>query len=133
MNIKPVDVDSQIAPSMPDISLNPKDLPSQFKSYPEGCTIKYRPYTFGEVKKINQSTLTKTDRWNFVLEGVTTSFPKDQLALSDAIYIGLLRKMVTLDKNLEVTVQYTCPKCLKPSSKKIKSGDLDFKDLEAKK
>ncbi len=74
------------------------DLPSKYVPYPPGSKISYKPYTFGEVLNINESHLSLKQQFNEVLDGITTTgFPKKQLTVPDFLYIGLQRKISTLD------------------------------------
>ena len=48
---------------VPDLIV--RELPSKFKSYPEGVEISYKPYLFGELTYLGESNLTKWDGWDF--------------------------------------------------------------------
>ena len=80
-----------------------KELPSEFKPYPKGVSIRYRTYTYDEVDEFNgmnsqdggneQSTI---ERLNFLIKGVEADgMDRNDLTYRDILYIGLLRKLST--------------------------------------
>ena len=84
------------------------DLPSRFVPYPEGSQISYKPYTYGEVLNVNDSRLSLKQQFAKVLEGITTEgFPKGHLTVPDFLFIGLQRKISTLDTT-EFTAVFLC-------------------------
>lgn len=102
-----------------------EQLPSRFKAYPEGCTIKYVPYTYGETIQFIQSKYTVKERLNFVLKGIRASFNKMDLCLDDVFYIDILRKLSTFGAG-EYTIPYTCEKCGNASTATLVM-DVDLK------
>ncbi len=104
-------------------------LPSQFKAYPKGTVIKYRPYAFGEIKKFNQGGKSMLDVFQMAMEGVTTEGIKlDDVTYSDALYISLLRKISSLgDTRFKVT--YICSSCGKPVTDAVESTKIGFDEL----
>lgn len=83
------------------------ELPSRFLSYPKNSQIKYRPYTFGETKRISQSKLSYKDTVELILSGVESSFPKKDITLCDFLYLSLLRNLSTLG-NGRMTLKFSC-------------------------
>lgn len=117
-------------PQVPTIALSKAtEVPSKFISYPQGASISYRPYTFGEVKIISQSKMTTEQQFKEVLSGIETNFPQEDLTLSDFLYIGLLRKISTLG-SVKFTISFKCAKCKSEGKKVISSTDLDFNELD---
>jgi len=128
-----VEFTSEMSPSkkeLPTINLaTTKALPSKFILYPKDASIKYRPYSFGEIKSISQSKMTITEQLEKVLSGVECNFDKKRLTLSDLLYLGLLRKISTLGTT-KFIINYVCGECRSQIRRTISSDDLEFKDLE---
>lgn len=116
--------------NLPTINLEVKSLPSKALSYPKNSTIKYRPYTFGEVKKLSQSKFTVKEKYLEVLYGIECSFDKLELTMSDLLYIGLLRNLSTIGGN-KYDVPYTCHKCGKKNKETISMENIEFEDISA--
>lgn len=108
-------------------------LPSQFKVYPKGTVIKYRPYAFGEIKKFNQSGKSMLDVFQTAMEGVTVEGMKlEDITYSDALYVSLLRKISSLgDTRFKVT--YICSSCGKPVTDSVESTKIGFDELNVPK
>ena len=114
---------------MPEIMMKMNELPSQGKAYPQGSSIKYRPYRYGEVKKINQSRLSAKQQFLTILEGITvTGFNALELSLEDTMYLAILRKISTINDS-KVMVKYYCKGCKKWGDFTIPSGSIEFYDL----
>lgn len=91
---------------LPEFSIT--DLPSRGLPYPEGFEIKYRPYTYGEVKKSSGSKLSPRARLDLVLEGIDTKgFDKNELSSFDFLFIALHRKIST-EGTEKIKVVYQC-------------------------
>lgn len=117
---------------LPDVNLTVKDLPSRSLPYPPAAEIKYRPYVFGEIKKISQSKMSERDVFDMVLSGVECKgFDKYDLTVQDTIYIGLLRRMSTFGER-GVQVTWNC-KCGSENSLPLDMMGLEFNDMEAEK
>ena len=115
---------------LPEINLKVKELPSKSLPYPDNCEIKYRPYAYGEVKKISQSSMSMKEVYRTLLDGVECSnFDKFDLTLPDALFIGVLRKISTLGVT-DVYIPYKCTKCNGTGKHIIKTDNLEFLDLE---
>jgi hypothetical protein len=104
------------------------NLPSQGRVYPEGATVSYSPYTFGEVKKVSQSRFSEEEYLDFVLSGVNTNFDPLILTLADLSYIAILRKLSSLGK-ADYSVKLTCPSCREESTHTFQMEDLNFEEL----
>jgi len=127
----PIIEEHSVSPTnnLPVVNLKVGSLPSRSLSYPKNCEILYRPYTFGEIKKINQSkNASLKQQFDQVLTGIDCSFDKMELTVSDALYIGLLRKLSTLSK-IRVRFRYKCNKCKNEPEYTMDSQDLEFDDL----
>lgn len=108
-----------------------KNLPSKFLPYPEGCSIKYRPFTFGEIKSFSQSKLTLKSRIEFMLEGIETSFPKQDLTYPDFEFILILRKYSTVGAG-SFYIDVPCGGCKKELRVIFDLSKIEFDDLECK-
>ena len=115
---------------MPEITMEMKNLPSQGKSYPVNSLIKYRPYRYGEVKKINQSRQTPKDQFLTILEGITTDFDPLELTLYDAMYLAILRKISTINDS-KLLIKYFCKTCSQWGDFTTPTNEISFHDLEA--
>jgi hypothetical protein len=104
------------------------------KSYPSRSEIRYRPYTFGEVKAINHSGLSIKDRFEHILSGIecTNGLEKMDLTLSDALFIGFQRKRATFQKAEKVEIPHFCHGCKKRTTLVLhENSDLEFADMAA--
>lgn len=107
-------------------------LPSNFIAYPKGVKIHYKPYVFGEVKKFNQSNLSKLDTYQMAMSGVeVTGMPLDALTFPDVIYIALLRKISSLG-DTSFSLSYHCSSCHKLNTVNIDHKNVGFTDMEVK-
>lgn len=116
----------QITNHLPEIEVT--EVPSKWLSYPKNSTIKYRPYTFGEIKKFNGSKMSDIDNIDFVLGGIECSFDKKKLTLPDFLFINLMRKMVTFG-NSKFSVSYVC-KCKETNTEQFTSDQIEFEELK---
>ncbi len=117
---------------LPDIQIA-DGLPSQFIPYPDNVVIKYNPYTFGELKKISQSTLSIKEEFKFILEGIKVeNMDALDLTLPDFMFINLLRNISSLGTQ-KASVDFLCPQCTTPNTTTIEikgnSQDIEFEDL----
>ena len=125
--VKVTKKENKLNNELPEIKVT--TLPSAFKPYSKNSTIKYNPYTFGEIKKYSDSRMSSRDRIDFILSGIYTSFDKYKLTHSDFLWLALLRKLATFGVN-RFTIMYNCPGCNKPSSITFNDDDIAFDDLE---
>jgi hypothetical protein len=114
---------------LPQVNITVSKLPSKSLPYPN-LTLKYRPYTFGEVKRVNQGRMDEKESIEFVLSGVETNIDKNDLTLADTLYIGLLRKISTIGST-KVVVPINCRRCNTPIRKLVDIDKLEFEDLKA--
>lgn len=112
---------------LPVIEAN--EIPSQFIPYPNGARIAYRPYTFGEVKKFNQSKMSIVGRFEFILDGIECSFDKKLLTLSDFLFLALLRKISSVG-NSKFQFTYLCSECGHKNTEVMELNKIDFHDLD---
>lgn len=119
---------------LPEIEISPSQLPSRGIPYSRGSIVKYRPYTFGEIKKFNQSKVSARETFEMVLEGISCSFDKSALTISDVLYLGLLRKISTLGSS-KISVPVICNKCGALQNEILDLGSsssvLEFEDMSA--
>jgi hypothetical protein len=114
-----------------------KELPSQGKAYPPKLEVRYRPYLFGEVKRINQSghkAFSPRDRIMEILAGVQCSHGFDplDLTLQDVLYIGFLRKRATFVKADQILIPHYCRACRKKANFLLRENQhLEFRDIKA--
>lgn len=112
-------------------------LPSGGKPYPKTLEIKYRPYTFGEVKTVNQtgrSNFSTKDRINQILDGVKVSegFDIQDLTLQDVLFLGFLRKRSTFVKQDKVSIAHFCEGCKRATEFLLSENEqLDFNEIKA--
>lgn len=118
-------VEAVANPASPKIRVT--DLPSKFLPYPTGV-VEYVPYTFGELVRLAQSNLDPVGITKFILEGIKTSFNKEDLSYFDFMYVALLRRISSAESN-QFSFMGTCGDC--GDKRKYISGlaDLEFNDL----
>ena len=61
--------------------------------------------------------------------GIQCSFSKNDLTLSDAIYLGLMRKISTLGTE-KLKLPYLCKNCRQKYTHVFKNQDLEFNDID---
>lgn len=126
-----VDEDSK---DLPIIELT-SPVPSKGLSYPKGHKISYRPYVFGELKKVSGSRTTFEELARIILAGIKTSFPIGDLTFYDFLYLALLRKLSTIG-DTTIIATHTCPnkKCQVSNSYEIQVGpkncEIDFWNVD---
>jgi len=119
---------------LPTIELT-DPLPSKGLSYPEGHKVSYRPYVFGEVKKVSGSRTTFEELARTILEGIQTTFPIGDLTFYDFLYVSLLRKLSTIGDST-IIATHVCPNraCQVSNSYEISVGpekcEVDFWDVD---
>lgn len=124
-------IDETIAKnSLPEIAVDVTSLPSKGLAYPKNSSIKYIPYTVGDVKKVSQSKLGLKDTFCFLLEGIFTSFDKLLLTIPDVLFLGLLRKISSFSSS-SVIIPFTCSKCKKDNEVTVNFTSLEFQDISA--
>ena len=74
------------------------DLPSRKLQYPKGVRVYYRPYTLGELLKINQYNFDEVELYEFILDGIkVTGMEKEDLTYYDVVYLGWRRKTASME------------------------------------
>lgn len=86
-------------------------IPSGGISYPANWEILIEPYRFETASTVGYSSLSSKRFYNQILAGVYCNFPKNLLTLADTLFLGVARKLVSVDSD-KVTLQATCPACL---------------------
>lgn len=115
---------------IPQISVKASELPSKGIAYPPNSVIQYRPYTFGEIKKVSQSKLDVKSSFDFVLKGIETPFDSMLLTVGDFFYLGLLRRLSTLGSD-KMIIPYQCNGCKKISKHITETTNIEFDDISA--
>lgn len=110
------------------MNISLEKLPSKGIPYPKSAVIKYRPFSWGEVKEISQSKMSQKDQFDHIMKGITVEgMEKNDMTLGDAMYLAIYRKFSTVG-NSKVTVQYMCRGCGKKSK-----GVIALQEVEADK
>jgi hypothetical protein len=117
--------------NIPMMVVDVKALPSRGLGYPEGCTVKYRGYTFGEIKSVSVTNDVEfTTLMELVLSGVEVEgFDKMKLSFIDVLYIGLLRR-VSSQGHLKYEMPYQCEECGNVGKALFGSTDIEFQDIK---
>lgn len=108
------------------------DLPSKFLPYKNlvpNPQIYYKPYLYGELKKLNQSKLSNKQLFEEVLKGIDCNFDKRKLTYPDFLVIGMNRRLSTLN-TLNFYAMFTCPVCGSQNKHKFDHESIEFKDLD---
>ncbi|QIG71455.1 peptidase domain-containing protein [Rhizobium phage RHph_TM39] len=107
-----------------------RDLPSKFLPYPKGSTVKYVPFTYGELQKFSSSKLSLRDRFLFVLDGITTEgFDKNDLSYYDFLYVSSLRKISSFS-HTKFTSRFRCNSCEESNSQTHELSNIEFSDIQ---
>ena len=114
--------------AIPKIDLDVTKLPSRGVPYPKGAQVSYRTYTFGEIRKASTSSVSTKAALKLALSGTTASFGARNLTLMDALYIGILRKVSSLN-SMKFEVPFVCTKCKSQSKGIFTHENIEFKDL----
>jgi hypothetical protein len=125
--------EQQLAVQIPWIEVDvATKLPSRGIPYPEGTKVKYRTYSFGEVKMsaaVSGGAPQIVQIMENTMKGIeTTGISKDQLTFLDVLYLGVLRKVSTL-RNGEYEVPFSCTECGTVGKHKFNENQLDFQSL----
>ena len=119
-----------VVPQLPEYTFYPKDLPSQGIFYPDGFYVKVRPYTFGEIEYISQSSLPFHEILKFVLGGITTEkIDSEDLTLFDFMFLAIVRRLLSFGTE-EYKLLAKCPQCGKEVSKIFNLQDIEFEDMK---
>lgn len=102
-------------------------LPSQFKAYPPGAKVSYRPYTFNEIETMSSGEKTESERFMDILEGIHTEGMNPlELTMGDFICIAMYRKFKTMGTE-EVQITFNVEGLLRTHVMKV--NELAFDDL----
>lgn len=114
---------------IPWITINIADLPSRGVAYPKDAKVRYRTYSFGEVKMSSVSTPEIVQLVEGTLKGIETEgFAKDQLTFLDVLYLGVLRKVSTTQGGI-YTIPFTCEECGEQGEAKFSEKSLEFTSM----
>lgn len=119
--------------NLPYIEVDVTTLPSRGLSYPKGSKLKYRTYTFGEVKSATISNLSIISSVENTLKGIDTMgspLDKNDLTIPDTIYLGILRK-VSSTRGSSYQVPYICDGCGKENKANFSEKSVEFSDVPA--
>lgn len=111
-------------------SMEVKVLPSKGLAYPKGFSLTYKPYLFGEVKLFNQMPPGSAEAVKLILSGINVSFPREDITLSDFLYVALLRKISSFG-NLKFSVSSRCKECGTIGKQSVSSEGMAFDDMQA--
>lgn len=107
-----------------------EDLPSKLKAYPEKARIWYKSFSYGELEKWTNTTLSEEDKINLGLQGIKTEgFDKSELDLQDFYYLMLLRKLSTFNSP-RFQLKFECPHCGEISHSNPELIDIHFEELK---
>lgn len=113
-------------PFIPEIKV--VNLPSKFLPYPKNCSISYKTYTYGELETYNESKFSVPEEVNYLIQNITASFPKMDLAYFDYLAILLLRKISSFGSN-QFNFPYHCKGCDKDGIYTATLMNVEFEDL----
>ena len=124
--------------SLPEISVDLENLPSRGLPYPE-AKITYRPYTYGELIHLAQSSKGKANTNNDIIDSIqytlngiyVANIEKEDLTLSDYNYISVLRKISTIGQG-DLFLSWKCPECGYQNKTEFTLFDLEFVNLTQK-
>lgn len=106
-----------------------EDIPSHWKPYPKGSEILLRKYTGLELRYFSDSILSPEKEMDFILDGIQTiGFDKDDLTWHDYKYLGLQRRLISLD-SADFSITWFCDKCGNTVSSQVKASNLEFDDI----
>ena len=134
------DVVVQKNPFIESMTLPSSQLPSSGLFYPKDFTIKYRVYSFGELKYLTPKILSDSnvndveDYINMCLNGISFNqeFDKMNLCYHDFIYISLLRYFPSLAKSSEdpYDIVSSCPFCSTKNLSCVQLEEIEFNSIE---
>ena len=108
-----------------------KELPSEFKGYPQGTKISYKPITLEELEALNSDDIDPARAVAMLLKSIhCTTLPVEDLYYWDVMYIGIQRKLLAFG-DTKGTLYNRCSKCGQIVSKTFNYTDIEFKQMEA--
>ena len=106
-------------------------LPSEFKGYPEGTKISFKPITLEELEALNTDEMDPARAVAMLLKSIhCTTLPVEDLYYWDVVYIGVQRKLLAFG-NTKGTIYARCPKCGNIVGKSFEYTDLEFRQMLA--
>lgn len=104
-------------------------LPSEFKGYPKGTVVYYRPIDLDEIETLNNGEPDVNRNMAYILNAIKCNTLKaEDLYYWDVIYIGVQRLLTALG-GTTAKLPAVCPKCRTIVFKKFNYTDLKFKTL----
>ena len=108
-----------------------KELPSEFKGYPQGTKISFSPLTLEELEALNSADIDPARAIAMLLKAIhCTTLPSEELYYWDVMFIGIQRKLLAFGDS-RGTIYNRCPECGKLVSKTFNLTELEFKQMEA--
>lgn len=109
-----------------------KWLPSRNLQYPKGIEVYYKPFSFGELIKFNNSNLDEPEVYRFILEGIEViGMDKYDLTFYDTVYLGWRRKTASMGSSV-LDAKSFCPNCDYRNTSLLELDKLDFEDSDIK-
>jgi len=116
---------------LPFMEIECKHLPSRGLPYPIDSVLKYRTYTHGEVRQVSVSKPTIATLLQNILAGVKSdTVDINKLTIIDAFYIGILRKVSTLN-GMQFELPFECESCGHKSKEIYSEKDIEFNDISS--
>lgn len=107
------------------------ELPSEFKGYPVGTKIYYKPLTLEELEALNSSEIEPARAVAMLLNAIhSTTLPSEELYYWDVMYIGIQRKLLAFG-NTKGTLYRRCKVCGNLVSKSFEYTELEFEQIKA--
>lgn len=108
-----------------------KEIPSEFKGYPVGTKIYYKPLTLEELEALNSDEMSPERAVAMLLNAIKcTTLEAYDLYYWDVMYIGIQRKLLAFG-NTRGTLYRRCAKCGNIVSKTFDYTELEFKQMLA--
>lgn len=105
-------------------------LPSKFLSYPDNVSIKFKPYSFGEIEQASQlkgapeKEVIQAAQSGIIVEGMDFL----DLEVADFAYLVLLRHLSTFDRT-KFNLEFECPVCQHKNKKEVHTDEVEFNEL----
>lgn len=81
--------------SLDHVWIDVTELPSGFKPYPQGTTVRIRPYTYRETKVLSDESLSNSKRDLLISKGIESSVPVSSLSYLDFVYLSATRVLLS--------------------------------------
>lgn len=107
-----------------------KSLPTGGLGYPDNAKIKFRTYTFGEIKRSSTSSKDIIGSLKLAMRCLTVSnLERENISIMDMFYIGLIIKASSLGGE-KFELPYICPHCQTQGKKVLTQNNIDFRELD---